>query len=810
MLEDIRQALRSLAKRPSSAVLTVIVFALALGANTTVFSVFNGYFLRPMPFPDDGVVAIYGSLPKAGVDDTGSSVGTYLDLRTRVPSLEEAAVFSHGERMLQGEPAPERISVTQVSPSLTTVLRVAPALGRGFTEDEVVPGNERVVLLSHRLWTTRFGAREGLVGEDVRLDDELFRVVGVMPEAFGFPDRDTDAWVPLAYTLTESGVAEAVRDDYVEETIGLVRPGSTLDGLRAELDALARTSIEGRPASTAFLEATGYTLRAERVRDYVIGDLKERLLVLQGLVLAVLLIACANVANLQLARLTARRNELAVRAAFGADARRLVRLVMTDSMLLAIAGAAGGLVLARGGLGLVRVLGLDDASDGFEAKLDAVVHAVTFCAALVAASLSSLLPLFGVLREDLARGVRASGRGNTGGVATRRWRSGLVVVQLAAGVALLAGAGLLTRTFYGLVSEGPGFDPVGVWSARVEFPRTALYEDAAARGRFFEQALVPLRSLPGVAAAGFTTMLPFVSSDYGASVVVDGREPLDGASMKAAQLHGVDEGYFTALGIPVVRGRNFAAVETERVAIVDERFARAYWPDSGALGERLRNSAESGDWYTIVGVVPHVKHNSFTGDEYEQTVYWHYMQRPPPEGTGMLVLRTALPVESLTRAAEAVIASVDPLVTLTDVRPMDARVRNALGPQRAPMVLTLVFAAIAATLAVIGVYGVLASAVALRVGEIGVRMALGARSADVLRMVMRQGARMIGAGLVLGLAGALALGRVLSARLPEVAAADPAVLGAAALVLACAALAASWFPARRAACVDPLEALRRD
>ena len=811
MLQDVRQSLRSLAKRPSTAVMTVVVFALAIGANTTVFSVFNGYFLRPMPFPDDGVVMIYGSLPKAGVDDTGSSVQTYLDLRSRVPSLEEAAVFSASERMLHGEPAPERISVTQVSPSLTTVLRVAPALGRGFTEDEVVPGNERMVLLSHRLWTTRFGARESIVGEDVRLDDELFRVVGVMPEAFGFPDRETDAWVPLAYAIAESGEAQPFRDDYIEEAIGLMRAGSTLDGLRAELDTLARTTIEGRPASAAFVEATGYTIRAERLRDYVIGDFRQRLLVLQGLVLAVLLIACANVANLQLARLTARRKELAVRAAFGADARRLVRLVMTDSVLLAVAGAVGGLVIARGGLELVRVLGLDDASEGFEAKLDAVVLFVTFAAALLAASLSSLLPLFGVLREDLARGVQESGRGNTGGVATRRSSTGLVVIQLAAGVALLAGAGLLTKTFYGLVNEGPGFDPVGVWSARVEFPRTPLYENAAAPGRFFEQALVQLRSLPGVSTAGFTTMLPFVSSDYGASVVVDGREPLDGALMKAAQLHSIDHGYFTALGIPVVQGRNFAAVETERVAIVDERFARAYWPGGDALGERLRNSAEPGsDWYTIVGVVPHVKHNSFTGDEYQQTVYWHYGQRPPPEGTGMLVLRTALPVESLTRAAEAAIASVDPLVTLTDVRPMDARVRDALGSQRAPMVLTLVFAGIAVTLAVIGVYGVLASAVALRVGEIGVRMALGARGSDVLRMVMRQGARMIGAGLALGLGGALALGRVLSAELPEVAAADPAVFGAASLALACAALAASWFPARRAARVDPLEALRQD
>jgi predicted permease len=418
--------------------------------------------------------------------------------------------------------------------------------------------------------------------------------------------------------------------------------------------------------------------------------------------------------------------------------------------------------------------------------------------------------LFELLREDFSRAVQESGRANTGGVTTRRWRSALVVVQLAAGVALLAGAGLLTKTFYELQRQGPGFESAGIWSAGVQLPATR-YEDDAVRTLFFEQALAELRSLPGVAATGFTTMLPFVTSDYGATVDVEGRRPLDGGVQQVAQLHSIDAGYFPTLVIPVVIGRNFVANEPERVAIVDESFARAYWPDGNALGERLRNTAEgSVDWYTIVGVVPRVKHNSFTQDEYQHTVYWHYLQRPPPPLTGMFVLRTSLPTESLTSAAQAAIARVDPSVALDDVVPMDARVRAALGPQRAPMVLTLVFAAIAVALAVIGVYGVLAWAVARRVGEIGVRMALGAQGTDILRMVMKQGARMIAAGLVLGTAGALVLGRVLAAQIPEVAAADPLVLAVAAVVLTVAALVASWVPARRAARVDPLQALRQD
>jgi predicted permease len=808
MLQDIRQALRSLIKRPSSAVLTVVVFGLAIGANATVFSVFNGFFLRPMPFPDDGLVMIYGSAPKLGVDDGGTDVAGFLEWR-KAPALEAAAVFTTSSRALQGEQQAEEISVTRATPSLLAMLGVAPALGSGFTEDHAVPGSDRLVLLSHRLWTTRFGARADAVGQDVRLDENLFRIAGVMPEGFGFPDRDTDAWVPFAYR-----VAAPDDDDGFEsytQGVGRLRPGSTLQGLNAELRTITRGMLEqSRPDPDAFIEATGWTTRAVPLREYVIGELRPRLLVLQGLVLAVLLIACANVANLQLARVTARRKELAVRAALGAKRRRLARLLVLESVLLAMAGGCVGLLLAYGGIELVRVLGLERADEGFELTLDAVVLVVTMSVALIAALLSTLVPLFELVREDFARAVQESGRANTGGVATRRWRSALVVVQLAAGVALLTGAGLLTKTFYGLQAQGPGFRAAGVWSAGVKLPNTR-YEDDAVRTRFFQQAIAELRSLPGVDAAGFTTMLPFTSTDWGATIDVEGAEPLDGSVVQAAQLHSIDEGYFAALGIPVVFGRSFTASESERVVIVDESFARTYWPDGGALGARLRNSGDgSTDWYTIVGVVPHVKHDSFTGEEFENTVYWHYLQRAVPPSTGMFVLRTALPVESLTSAAQAMMARVDPTVALDDVVPMETRVADALGPQRAPMVLTLVFAAIAVALAVIGVYGVLAWAVARRVGEIGVRMALGARSADVLRMVMKQGARMIAAGLVLGTAGALALGRVLASQIPEVAAADPVVLAAAVLSLAAAAVLASWLPARRAARVDPLQALRQD
>jgi len=486
--------------------------------------------------------------------------------------------------------------------------------------------------------------------------------------------------------------------------------------------------------------------------------------------------------------------------------RRLARLVVIESVLLALAGALTGVVLSYGAINLVRALGLERAKQGFDLQLDATVVIATLGAAFVAALLSALLPLLMLRREDFARSVQESGRGNSGGPSTRRWRSGLVVVQLASGVALLAGAGLLTKVFYQLQERGPGFEPAGVWSAAFVLP-PVKYGNSAAQARFVEQALAEIRSLPGVDAAGFTTALPFGGHNEGATIVIDGDEPIAGSPPPAAQFRSVDDEYFATLGIPVVRGRAFSVTEAERVVIVDESFARTYWPNGDALGQRVREGDDGeNNWSTIIGIVPHVKHESFRADEFANTLYWHYAQRPA--SAGMFVARTSLPPDSLTSAARAAVARLDPGLALYDVVPMDVRVLRALGPERASMVLTLAFAAIAVALAVIGVYGVLAWVVAQRVGEIGVRMALGARGADVVRMIVGQGARMIGAGLLLGSAGALALSRVLAARIPGVDAVDPMVLGVAALTLVASAFAACWFPARLAGRVDPMQALR--
>ena len=808
---DLRDALRALARQPMYAAVTILVLALAIGANTTVFSVFNAFFLRPLPYPDDDRLVLVGNAyPKMlGADEDaggGTSVPDYLDRREQARSLENLAIYAPAERTLSGDATPEQLLLTRASPSLFSVLGVQPLAGRSFTDEEATPGNERVIVLSYRLWSTRFGARSDVIGSDVRLDGEAFRIVGVMPQSFAFPNADIDAWVPFAFTPEQA--TDANRGQDFANSIGRLRPGATIAALNAELDAIIKRNLDaGRLQFPGFVEMTGFTGRAESWRESAVGDLEPMLLLLQGVVLAVLLIACANVANLQLARLTARRREIAIRASLGAAPGRLARLVLFETLVLASVGAAGGIVLALGGLELVRILGLDRASEGFAFVMDAAVIGFTAGTALLAALVAGALPLVVLLRQDLTRVVHEAGRLGGGGRSTHGMRGALVVIQIAASLTLLVGAGMLTKSFYQLQQEGAGFVAENVLTARITLPQ-ARYADDESRVRFYAQALETLGALPGVSEAGFTSILPFSGVNEGSTVFVDGYTQGPGAPPPAAQLRSISEGYLPSLDIPVIRGRNFAAIESERVAIVDDNMARTYWPNGDALGQRvgINLRGESAEWHTVVGVVPAVKHASLAEEASVATIYWHYRQRS--EASGVFSLRTTLPSERLTQSARDAILRLDPELALYDVMNLDARLARSLGPQRAPMVLTLVFGAAAFALAVIGIYAVLTWAVTQRIGEIGVRMALGAAAADVVRMVLQQGAKLTVIGLAVGTLGALALGRLMQSQVRDVGAADPLVLGAALTSLAAAALLASWLPARRASRIDPIEALR--
>jgi predicted permease len=807
MAQDLQFIVRALAQRPGYSLVTVLVLALAIGANATVFGVFNGFFLRPLPYPQgDRLVIVHNAYPKFGLLQAGTSIPDYLDRRAEAPSLEDLALYTWGGFALGSEGAPEQVTAIRATPSLFDVLGVAPQLGRAFTADETTIGNDRVVVLSDTLWRTRFGARGDILGNDIQLDGSPYRVIGVMPEGFHYPRDSVRLWLPFAFTPEQTSDAE--RGNEFSESVGRLRPGATIDGLSAELDAIVQRNAERLgPEAAALVEATGFTARARSLRQFLVGDLTAMLLVLQASVLAVLLIACANVANLQLARIAGRRKELTVRAVLGASQRRLAGLVLAESLLLAMVGAGIGLVLAHGGLELVRLLGLERADQGFRFALDPTVVAATVAAALLAALMSGLVPVIALLRGRLAEAVNEAGRLGSGGRSAQAWRNGLVVVQIALSLALLVGAGLLTRGFYQLQQQGPGFDPHHVLTANLVLP-ASRYPDADARGRFTERAIDALQTLPGVDVVGYTTSLPFGPGDSMASLVIDGYTAAAGAAQPHAHIRTINAGFFRSLQIPILEGRNFEPREADRVAVVDENFARRYGPNGGVLGERVRlSNGPDDEWYTIVGVVPAIKHGSLVEAATKETVYWHHLQMPAEFAT--LTLRTTVPPEQLTRLAVDTITTLDPELPLFNIMAMTNRIANSLGPQRTPMVLSLIFATVAFTLAVIGVYAVLTWAVIQRFGELGVRMALGARGSDIMRLVVGQGGRLTLIGLGIGSLLALAVGRVIAAQMQHVSGMDPAVFAVVIVGLAVAAMLATWLPARRAGHIHPMAALRR-
>jgi predicted permease len=805
-LQDLAFAVRALAQRPMYAGIIVLVLALAIGANATVFSVFNGFFIKPLPYAEDErLVFVYNTYPLMNLEVAGSSIPDYLDRREQAPSLESLALFNSVQRTLGIGDRPEQVTLVRTTPSLFEVFGVAPLHGRVFGEDEATPGNDRFVVLGHEAWATRFGADPGVVGSDIRLDGEPYTVLGVMPPRVGDPTRI--GWVPFAFTPEQ--MSDDERGNEYSVSIGRLTPGATIEGLRAELDTIVQRNVDriapAQPGVRAFIESSGFTGTARDLREYMVGDLRQMLVILQAVVAAVLLIACANVANLQLARTLARRKELAVRAVLGAGRARLARLVVFESLLLAAIGAAVGLVLAYGGLELVRTLGLDRAHQGFEFVLDLRVIAVTIGATLLAALLSALLPVLALWRADPGRTIHDAGRLG-GDAAAHGVRNTLVVVQVAMSVALLVGAGLLTKSFYNLQAVGTGFNAENVLTARVTLPMSR-YGEAETRLAYYTQALEEFAALPGVERAAYVSTLPFSGGNSQGSYTIDGYTPGEGEASPHAQQRVITVDYFATMDIPVIQGRNFNATEADPVAIIDENLAARYFPDGDALGNRVRRGS-SEDWYTIIGVVPAVKHGSLTDPGTKETMYWHLSQRT--FNSGVFVMRTAVSPEQLTRTVGDAALALDAEVPLYDIKPLMTRVEDSLGPQRTPMVLSAVFAVVAVSLAVIGIYGVLTWAVTQRYGEIGVRLALGAGRGDIVRMVVGQGGRLTLVGLIVGVAAAAALARWLSTQLHGVGAYDAQVFVGVVLVLAAAAILASWLPARRAAGIDPMTALREE
>ncbi len=810
--QDLRYGIRSLTARPAFTIAALLTLALAIGANTLVFSLIDGIYLTPLPYRDDAtLVDVEDRYPSMGLDATGASIPDYLDRRDGVPALAESALYTNDNFNLAIEGAPERVHGIRATPTLFATLGVSPVLGRAFNDDEAQTGADRVVVLGDAMWRNRFNADPGIVGRELRLNGESYKVIGVMPAGFMFPDRETALYVPFAFTAKQKSDDE--RGYEFSTNIARLAPGATLGDVKQQGDLVIHRNLDrigaiggGGTRFVAFMKSAGFTLNVRPLRTLLAGEHSRMLFLLQLAVGLVLLIACANIANLLLTRLSARQKELSVRTALGASRARVARQLLIEAVLLAVAGGALGVAFAAIGQRLVGMTGL--LPDWVSLGLDLRVLTFTLAVAVGAGLMFGLAPVLSTGLGQPQQALRESGRLGGGGRQARAVRSTLVVVQIALAVALLASAGLLVRSFEKVVRESPGFESNGVLTAAIALPKSK-YPDDPARAAIMARFLDAARTLPGVVDIGLADAQPMSDNNAGSSYRIDG------ANTDTATPHAfartADAGYFKAMGIPLKQGRAFEASDwssPNKVAVIDELFARKQFPRGDAIGKvlDLERPGVTDHKFTIVGVVGTVKNGDLGEAITQETYYLDYGQ--VPADNVVLILRTSGPPAALSQPLREAIHNVDPDQPLFDLMTLDQRVQLSLTGRRVPMQLIGVFAALALVLAAIGIYGVLAFAVAQRTGEFGVRMAIGADTARIRRHVLGDGARLVGIGLGIGVIGAIALGFVLRSQLFGVGAVDPVSLTAVVVVLALTSLVACWLPAHRAARTAPLEALR--
>ena len=809
LLEDLRHGLRVFAAKPGFTLVAVLTLALGIGANTLVFTLIDGVYLSRLPYREsDRLVDLYATWGNGGPDNV--SIPDYVDLHRDVPALADSALYTDVSfNLVEGAAAPERLAGLRVTPTLFSTLGVTPVLGRAFADDEAVPGHEHVAVLTDTLWRNRFGADPNILERNLRLDGEQYRVVGVLPAGFMFPRVETGLFVPFAFTPEQ--LTEDARGENFSSIVARLAPGASAAQVEAQAAAVVQRNVElstagGNGGYARWVKDIDLRFGTRPLRQQLSGRNAGELIVLQVAVALVLLIALANVANLLLTRLSARRAELATRTALGARRSDIARQLLTEAALLAALGAALGVAGAWFGVSIIASSGLLPAWATF--AIDARTLGFTLAVAAVATLAFGLAPAF-VAAGSQAATLHDATRLAGGSRSARRVRAALVVVQIALAIALLSGAGLLLRSFYNAAQQNPGFASANVLTAHLTLP-AAKYPDAAAQNRGLRRMLDAVRALPGVEQAGATTKLPFSGENAGIVFRIEGRA--DEGSLPHAAWRSVDESFFATMRIPVVRGRAFTAADWDSPAksiVVDTSFERRYFPDGSAVGQRITlGSDATGDAVTIVGVVGAVKHWDLTQPAEKPTFYFNLGTNPGD--SVFLALRTAAAPATLVEPLRAAVRAVDAEQPLFNISTLDQRIENSLTGRRVPLQLLGLFAICALLLAAIGIYGVLAFSVEQRTSEIGLRMAIGADSRRVRRGVLADGARLVGAGVGVGMVGALATGWMLQSRLFDVAPVDLPSLAAVAGVLVATAFVACWLPARRAARLDPIVALRHE
>lgn len=809
-VQDVRYGFRMLRKNRGATVIAIVTLALGIGANTAIFSVVSAVLLAPLPYREpDGIVTLLrkGNGPASPAD--------FLDWKAEARSFEYMGTAEAWSASLTGRERPEEIMGLHISQEMFPLLGVGPALGRTFLPEDFRKGKDKVVLLSDRLWRRRFNADPGILGQKLLLDGDPYIVAGVMPPKFRF----APFWITQAEMWSPQNVAENAnnRGGHSLRPFARLRPGVSRAQAQAEMDTICARLAKAYPDTDA-----GFTVQVDPLREKVVGDVRPALLMLLGAVGFVLLIACANVANLQLARALARTREIALRTALGAGRLRIVRQLLTESVLLSLAGGVLGLILAFWGIDSLKTF-IASGANGFNSKLprgeviglSPYVLLFSLALSMVTGVVFGLFPALHVTKSDLNNALKEGGRSSTPGVSGSRLRGLLVIAEVAIALVLLIGAGLLVRSFVRLAAIDPGFNPKNVLAMIVSAAGSPQYAGAK-RESLYREMLAKLQAIPGVQSASMINHLPLNGDVWSTGINIEGR-PISRPGEGAWAVYRVARpGYFQTMKIPILAGRDFTERDTENapgVVIVNEKLAKTFWPNGTAVGKRLMREGNA-QWLTIVGVVKNVKQDDWSRQP-DNEFYLPFLQdKGFREGTHpwvasmTLVIRTSGDALNLSRAVQSTVWSIDKNLPLSHIETLEQVISTSVWRQRFNLLLVGLFAMLALVLAAVGIYGVMAYSATERTHEIGIRLALGAKQGDVLRLVVREGMILAVIGAAIGLMGAFLLTRILTGFLYQVKPTDPVIFASVPFIFAAVAFFASYIPAHRAARVDPMIALR--
>jgi len=797
LIQDLRYSFRMMIKSRAFTAVAVLALALGIGANSAIFSVVNTVLLRPLPFEEsDRLLMVWETSVKRGQKQVPASVANFVDWQNQNSVFEHVAAFNDESFILTGGAEPERIPGMRISASLLPLLRVSPLVGCGFTPEDDKSGASPVALISYDFWKQRFGSDTNLEGKTLILEGKIHSVVGVMPQGFKFSDISSEIWTPFAFTAEDL----KYRGAHYIRVVARLKEGATQEQAQADMTTIANQLAETYPDTNG-----GRGINLVTLHEQLVGDVRPALLVLLAAVAFVLLIACANVANLLLARAASRQKEVAIRMALGASRSRLIRQLLTESVLLSLVGGSIGLLLALWGVDLLIALAPESLQSIKNVGMDSYVLAFTLAVSLVTGVIFGLAPALQASKPDLNESLKEGGR-TSADSRRNRFRSLLVVSEVALSLVLLIGAGLMVMSFSRLLQVSPGFNPDNVLTVGLSLPDSKYKEDQYAA--FYKQVLDRVGALPGVESAAAITNLPFGDGNISLTFRRTDGPPMLPSEQPASIVHASSPGYFQTMGIPLLKGRDFTEQDTEKspgVLIINEAMARQHFQGEDPIGKTMIIGYGDPVPREIIGVVGDVKHVGLANDARVE-LYAPHAQTPWSFIT--LVVRSTSDTAGLLTMIRREVQAVDKDQPVANVRTMRERVSNSIAQPRFYTMLLGVFAAVALVLAAVGVYGVMSYSVTQRTREIGIRMALGANRRDIVKLVIRQGMMPAIIGVAIGVAAAFALTRLMASLLFAVSATDPVTFAAISLLLAAVALVACYIPARRATRVDPMIALR--